>query len=611
MSPHELILLSPYRFPGANALTLAPEDMACWLNAHALLWHPAVVWQASGPPRVDSTYDHETPKASVIYAVPETPPTYLPDDWLERVRQAGAVAFTVTPDRAVSLDNLRKALAASGAPPLGCRAALALPVEKLGPFFGLGYGHILQATLAEAMEHENLLDAASFWEEVQHAVALAAGLPFTPSAAPTPPTVPPYDPDQLVESNEGGDHDTSTTDAPSETHLAGEVARRDDEPAPHPEPSPEPEPDPHAGLAQLQNAAVKLQSAREVLYPVTIHLLDLCLLDEKSLADDWPASFTFSIPMNFLASAAVLEKLAADHPEKMTLLRERIQNDQAEVCGGSYLEREDPYLPLDSQLWNLRRGLEVSRRLLGADIRVFARRRFGFHPQMPLLLTTHGLTKTLFLTWDDAAAVPTYTSLVVSWPSPDGKQVDAFVRAPKPADSAETFFNLGYTWFKTTREDHSATVFLLHSGKPAAPWYRDLMELARLGPVFGQWTTFSRYFGEVMAGEYPTPPGADEFHSDFLNERTQKQLDDPVSAFARHVRQRRRLDACWTFAALHRALSGAKDTLIVAPQLIEIENTIEVSPGTAVLGLSGPPHVDGRFLPPSHWRSRFTHALDR
>jgi hypothetical protein len=579
MAAHELILLSPYRFPGANPLTLASEDMACWLNGHALLWHPAVVWQAQGPPRVDSTYDHESPKAGCIYAVPETPPTYLPDDWLDRVRQAGSIAVKVTPDRAASLENLRKSLTADGAAAIGCAPALDLPADNLGPFFGLGYGHLLQATLAEAMEHENLLDAASFWDEVQHAIALAAGLPFTSRATPAPPSYAPYDPDQIGETNEGDDHDTTSTDAPPQTESADDVVHRDEEPAPAPEP------DPHAWLTHLQNAAVKLQSAREVLYPVTIHLLDLCLLDEKSLADEWPASFAFGVPVNFLASAAVLERLAADHGDKMALLRERAQNDQAEVCGGSYLEREDPYLSVDSQLWNLRRGLEVSRKLLGADIRVYARRRFGFHPQIPLLLTTHGITKTLFLTWDDSAAVPTYNSLVVSWPSPDGKQVDAFVRAPKPADSAETFFNLAYTWFKTTREDHSATVFLLHSGKPAAPWYRDLLELARLAPVFGQWTTFSRYFAEVMAGEYPTPPGADEFHSDFLNERTQKQLDDPVSTFARHVRQRRRLDACWTFAALHRALSGSKDTLNVAAALTETENAIEASTGMTTPGL--------------------------
>src|SRR5262245_8191819 len=186
MSQHELILLSPYRFPGANALTLSPEDMACWLNGHSVLWHPAALREAKEPARVDASYDHETPRANCIYPVPATPPTYLPDDWRDRVRQAGSIAFTATPDRGATLANLREALAAEGAPELGRKECLDLPSDKVGPFFGIGYGHLLQATLAEAMEHENLLETASFWDEVQHAVALAAGLPFTPSASAVP-----------------------------------------------------------------------------------------------------------------------------------------------------------------------------------------------------------------------------------------------------------------------------------------------------------------------------------------------------------------------------------------------------------------------------------------
>jgi hypothetical protein len=165
--------------------------------------------------------------------------------------------------------------------------------------------------------------------------------------------------------------------------------------------------------------------------------------------------------------------------------------------------------------------------------------------------------------------------VVVSWPSPDGKQVDAFVRQPRYADSVETFYNLGHYWFKTTREDHSATIFLLHRDKPTAVWYRDLMELARLAPVFGNWTTFSRYLSEVMPGEYPSTMTADDFHFDFLSERITAGCPDPVSAFPRHQRTRRRIDACWTYAALHRSLSGVRDTLDVEDALSAVEKEAE------------------------------------
>src|SRR5204862_7677215 len=144
--------------------------------------------------------------------------------------------------------------------------------------------------------------------------------------------------------------------------------------------------------------------------------------------------------------------LAQESPAKFEALRAKVESGQAEVCGGCYLEREDPLLPLDSQLWNLQQGLAVSRALLGSEIKVFARKRFGFHPQLPLLLSTNGLQRAVFLCFDDTSGVPQYSSCVVGWPSPDGKQIDAFARAPHAADSPSTFFNLGHYWFKTIRE---------------------------------------------------------------------------------------------------------------------------------------------------------------
>ena len=78
MSTHELVLLSPYRYPAQYAMTMSDEDMAAWLNGFTALWHPALLWQAKSLPRCEATYDHEQPKAGFIYALPETPPAYLP-----------------------------------------------------------------------------------------------------------------------------------------------------------------------------------------------------------------------------------------------------------------------------------------------------------------------------------------------------------------------------------------------------------------------------------------------------------------------------------------------------------------------------------------------------
>ncbi|HEY7313536.1 MAG TPA: hypothetical protein VH643_29565 [Gemmataceae bacterium] len=330
-------------------------------------------------------------------------------------------------------------------------------------------------------------------------------------------------------------------------------------------------PDAEAPRRHLQSAAERLLAAREVLYPVTLHLLDLSLLDGEHLGEPWPRSFDKGLPINFVAASALLERLGKEQPERLAALRERVGGDLAEVCGGSYLEREDTLLPLESQMWNLMKGQAVYQELLGREVRVFARRRFGFHPHLPLFLQNAGISRAVLVAFDEAV-LPSHRAPVVSWPSPDGKSVEAFARTPFPADSAQTYFHLTYHLHQTIMQDQAATLALLHREKPASPWYDDWLELSRLAPVLGKWTTLSNYFSEVTTGDYASAAEADEFHGDYLVERcpvetysgeTQEPaapgpgVEQPISMFARQVRARRRLDTAWTLAALLRGLGGA------------------------------------------------------
>src|SRR5437762_6968205 len=113
MNPRELILLSPYRVPAKDSLMLGEEDVAAFLNAYSVLWHPAALNGASEPPRVASPYDYDNPVAGHIYAIPDSPPVFLPDDWDQRVRDVGAVAFRAVADREATLDNMKEAFHAS------------------------------------------------------------------------------------------------------------------------------------------------------------------------------------------------------------------------------------------------------------------------------------------------------------------------------------------------------------------------------------------------------------------------------------------------------------------------------------------------------------------
>jgi hypothetical protein len=553
MSARELILLSPYTLSTQNPLTLSDEDVTDWCNAFSTLWHPAALWRAKGPPHCASAYDHEKPHACAVYALPDSPPLYLPEDWDQRVRDAGSCAFRSMPDRpatvAALLESLKPQLSDDERERL-----LSLSDEQLAPFFALGFGFAIESALCEAMEHENLLAREEFWHDLQCAVAALCGLPKpdSPAGALAETSAAPYDPDSPVDGQTRNEPITPIPEAgsaPPKDHWPEEFRHH------------------------LQAAADKLLSAREVLYPVPIHLLDLTLFDEQHLEE--PIALQKGLPANVLASSALFQQLASTELRRERL-RQAVAEERLDVCGGVWEEREDALLPIDSQLWNLRRGLAAARELIGRDVQVYARRRYAWHPQVPLLLNNVGLHRALMISFDQAP-LPAFSSTVINWPAQDGKQVEAFVRKPLPADRPQTFFNLANALLKTIREDHSATVFLFHDGKPPAPWFGDWLELSRFAPVLGQWTTFSRYLNEVLPGDHASPLSADEFHSDYLIERTESSRRQPISAFARQLRRRRRLDSVATLAAMQRGLAGANDPLRLEAEVAKMENTLEAA----------------------------------
>lgn len=569
MEARELFLLSPYRLPGQHSLALGDEESASFLNGYSALWHPAALAGAAGPPKIESAYDHENPTAGRIYAVPENPPLFLPDDWNQRVENAGAIAFFATPDRQTTFANLMEALKKSAergtqsadgaaaaesetkspepeqpkkkrqsdapwdedeeedeeeaaptspatatdtsppAPVVTHSKLLDLPADQLSPFLGVGLGYIVIMTLFEAMEHENLLAAQDLWSDVQQAV-------------------------------------TAITDGDAATCKS-----------------------------HLQAAADRLNDARNILYPVGVHIVDLGFLEEGRLDAPLPAAIDQGLPFNLIAPVAALEKLSKEQPERFAKLRELVQSEKLEICSGDYREREDTLLPLESQLWNLVKGLQVYRDLFGKELSVFARKRFGHHPQMPMLLQNAGVGRAVLVPFDNSV-MPSYRTAAVNWPSPDGKQVETFTRVPHDAASPQTFFHLCHYLHKSIQQDQTATLALLHKDKPPAPWYHDWLALTQLGPVLGQWTLLSKYFPESQATDYGTAAAADDFQSDYLEERTTSQSPRPVSHFARHLRQRRRLDTSWSLAGIYRGLAGKKDTLGFADKLKAIEERLEM-----------------------------------
>jgi len=388
------------------------------------------------------------------------------------------------------------------------------PDDVVRAFRGLGFGYLVLDNLFEAADHVRLLDAAAFWADVTAAV---------------------------------------------------EVATRND-----------PEYRNH-----LKAAAEKLLQAREQIHSQKMHWVDFAQLDPNNLVAAWPESLTSGLPMCVVASGETFEQLAEQAPARYAELRAKFLRDlpsSVDLCCGAYREREDALLPPESQWWNLLAARAALKKLFSVEPAVYARKLSAFHPQLPGWLYHMGFKHAVLIS-QDGALIPTLRSTAVNWPGPDGRAVDAFCREPLPAADPGTFFNLVYHMHQAYSSDAAPTVAFVHKGEPAFDSYRDLLALNELVPVFGEFTNLSRYFTDATSGDYIGVQQADEFFCDYLDDRvTNQKRPGPVSGFPRQLRLRRRLDAAYTLAGLHRAVTpnpGEEEAKALG-ELADLEREVEL-----------------------------------
>lgn len=308
----------------------------------------------------------------------------------------------------------------------------------------------------------------------------------------------------------------------------------------------------------LRAAAEKLQQARQQIHPQRLVWVEFWHWEPERGDVGWPKAFELHWPLCMLCSGKVLERSAEEMPEHFAALRTAFPPNlppYVDVGCGGFLEREDAFLPLESQLWNLRAAQETVFRLLGVPPTFYARKHPAFHPLLPAWLQHMGYRHAVLWPYP-GATLPRLYSTAAHWPAPDGQAVDVFCREPLPVHDPSTFFNLAYHLYQAFTNDAAPTLALIHDG-PAVAHYDDWLALAELAPVLGESIPLHRYFTDVVAGDYIGPQAADEFFVDDLDERvTQQHRPDPVSGFAYLWRWRRRLDAVFALAALHRSITS-------------------------------------------------------
>ena len=343
-----------------------------------------------------------------------------------------------------------------------------------------------------------------------------------------------------------------------------------------------------------------LTRARERFYPVDAYLVDLCLLDPAMPGGVLAGPLDSHVAISFLAPALAIENQASRDPEGMERLRQAISEGWVDVAGGQYAEAENHVLPLESILWQFRRGGEVYRaHLEERNVDSFARRRFGLFTQLPQIAKRFGLRYALHLGFD-AGRFPIRSEVKRLWESPDGTSLETLLRPPLAADRPAQGVMIAWRLAATMRNDHVATLPLVHWPTPVAMWYRDLRRGATYSPVLGRWVTLNDYF-HLTDRPYETfRPAPDSYLSPYLAQAAASRDPEPISRLARQHRFRARFDAMeWaraTALAISAAATGspppwrcrASDGSASIENMLETGRHGDAAPGSTRWNRSGP-----------------------
>lgn len=319
---------------------------------------------------------------------------------------------------------------------------------------------------------------------------------------------------------------------------------------------------------RLRAAFEVLTHAREKFYPVDAYIIDVCLLDPAMPGGVLSEPMSPRTPITFLAAAKAIEVQAERDPDSLARLREAIGEGWADVAGGAYSEADEPLSPLESILWQFRQGSQVyAAHLDGRNVETLARRRFGLYPMLPQIAKRFAFRFAVHLGFD-AGRFPIRAEPKRLWESPDHSSLESLTRPPLAADRPEQGARWPWRMAASMKDDHVATLGLVHWPAPVAGWYLDLRRIAGYSPVFARWVTLNDYFHLTDRPYESFLPEPDEYVTPYLAQAVARNDPTPIAGRARHARLRGRFDAVRATHALAEALGEqATDSASTLPSI--------------------------------------------
>ena len=277
---------------------------------------------------------------------------------------------------------------------------------------------------------------------------------------------------------------------------------------------------------------------RERINPLEPHLMDVVMLADddgpalpkmlNSLqpADDDAGRFYPDV-INLMADRPCWEKLLDAEPDLRDSVRRLWPERQVDLLIGENETCDTRLEPTEIIGERLRETRDWSISTFGRPPRVWARREYGLHPDLPSLLKSAGYEGALHLTFD-IGSYPETEDAKATWQSPDRTGLEVFSRLPVPASRAATFWQFPERLAESVEMDAAGAVMFVR-WTDAEPWWLQSFRWAcSITPLFGQLTTFGTFLTEADGHSRLLNGKPREYFSAALAKRVALKSDDPL-----------------------------------------------------------------------------------
>ena len=253
----------------------------------------------------------------------------------------------------------------------------------------------------------------------------------------------------------------------------------------------------------LQSCFDQLSQERDRYFTQSAHLVDLTLVAPTTLKGGLDRQLAERHPQNLLASAAILEQLSDANPDALQVIIENVASNRLTLAGGSVLSSEQlsQTSPSTDYMWLTQNSLyhyllrsRLSYLRLGLSLpTVFAQLEPGITWDMPTVLKNIGYKAALLHAFSETS-YPVPTQSKITWEASDNKTIDTIASGFLDASFPKSVFSMISDLGKQFDYHQIPTLVFAHWPDRCCDAFHDLVTATRRTSALGQWTTLTNYF---------------------------------------------------------------------------------------------------------------------